>query len=116
MATLRSAWSGIQLDVYTDQEAFQVYSCNGQDGSWPVKSRHQGPGDPAAPAPAVVEKYGCVVLEVEDWIDAVNHPEWQRAARHVFGPGGDPYVLQASYVFSVDSTSASDSSSSSDPS
>jgi aldose 1-epimerase len=32
VARLRSAWSGIQVDVYTDQEAFQIYSCGGQNG------------------------------------------------------------------------------------
>jgi hypothetical protein len=34
VATLRSAWSGIQLDIWTDQEAFQVYSCGGQNGMY----------------------------------------------------------------------------------
>ena len=33
VARLQSAWSGIQVDVYNDQEAFQVYSCNGQNGT-----------------------------------------------------------------------------------
>ena len=51
--------------------------------------------------PRVVPQYGCVVLEVEDWIDAINQPEWQRDAKNIFGPGGDPYVLEAVYKFSV---------------
>ena len=33
VARLRSAWSGIQVDVHTDQEAFQIYSCGGQNGA-----------------------------------------------------------------------------------
>lgn len=32
VASLSSDWSGIQVDIYSDQEAFQVYSCNGQNG------------------------------------------------------------------------------------
>lgn len=32
VATLHSAWSGIQLDVFTDQDALQIYSCNNQNG------------------------------------------------------------------------------------
>lgn len=32
VATLASPWSGIQLDIFTDQQAFQVYSCGGQNG------------------------------------------------------------------------------------
>lgn len=81
-----------------------MYSCNSQNGTWPVKSAHQGSDNPDF-AP-VVEQYGCVVLEVEDWIDGINHPEWGRADRQVFSPGGDPYVLQASYVFSVNASTA----------
>jgi aldose 1-epimerase len=33
VASLSSAWSGIKLDIYTDQEAFQMYSCGGQNGT-----------------------------------------------------------------------------------
>jgi aldose 1-epimerase len=24
-----------------------------------------------------VNKYGCFVIETEDWIDGINNPEWQ---------------------------------------
>jgi aldose 1-epimerase len=102
VARMQSAWSGIQLDVYSDQEAFQMYSCNGQNGSMALKTT-QGIFDDAD-FPRTIPKYGCVVLEVEDWIDAINHPEWQRDQRQIYEPGGDPYVLQASYRFSINST------------
>jgi aldose 1-epimerase len=49
----------------------------------------------------VAEKYGCVVLEVEDWIDGINQPEWGRDELQIFGPGDDPYVLEATYKFSL---------------
>ena len=39
VASLSSAWSGIKLDIFTDQEAFQVYSCGGQNGMFIVKPR-----------------------------------------------------------------------------
>lgn len=32
VATLASPWSGIQVDVYTDQQALQVYTCNNMNG------------------------------------------------------------------------------------
>lgn len=32
VATLASPWSGIQVDVYTDQEAFQIFDCNNMPG------------------------------------------------------------------------------------
>lgn len=51
-----------------------------------------------------IPQYGCVVMEVEDWIDAINQPEWQRSKKQIFGPSDDPYVLRAKYVFSVNKT------------
>lgn len=48
-----------------------------------------------------MQQYGCVVMEVEDWIDAINQPEWQRNKRQIFGPGDDAYVLEATYDFSL---------------
>ncbi|KAK4198477.1 putative aldose 1-epimerase [Triangularia verruculosa] len=99
VASLGSEWSGIELRIWSDQEAFQMYSCNGMNGTMPIKStqgRDDGTGGRG------VEKYGCVVLEVQDWIDGVNHPEWGRGGRQIFEPGGDPYVLQVRHRFSVD--------------
>lgn len=32
VATLASRWSGIQVDVFTDQAAYQIYSCNNMNG------------------------------------------------------------------------------------
>jgi len=102
VARMRSAWSGVQLDVYTNQEALQVYSCNSMNGSMALKNT-QGLRDVPA-FPRTIPQHGCVVLEVEDWIDGINQPEWQRASRQIFGPDDDPYVLQARYVFSVNAT------------
>ncbi|KAJ4295211.1 hypothetical protein N0V90_007221 [Kalmusia sp. IMI 367209] len=90
VATLASNFTGIQIDIFTDQDAFQVYSCPGQNGSLPIKSTQGYEG-----RPRVVEKYGCVVMEVEDWIDGINHPEWGREKKQIFGPGDEPYVLEA---------------------
>jgi len=102
VARLQSAWSGIQVDIYSDQEAFQMYSCNFQDGTMALK-KSQGLFD-SPKFPRTIPKYGCFVLEVQDWIDAINQPQWQRRSKHIFGPGDDPYVLQASYQFSINST------------
>ncbi|KAI8955823.1 aldose-1-epimerase [Xylaria longipes] len=105
VARLQSPWSGIQLEVYTDQDAFQVYSCNGQNGTLALKETqglHDNPD-----FPRTIPQYGCLVMEVEDWIDAINHPEWGREDKQIYGPGGNPYVLQASYVFSINTTTTS---------
>ncbi|RDL40231.1 Galactose mutarotase-like protein [Venustampulla echinocandica] len=102
VARLRSAWSGIQLDVFTDQDAFQVYSCGGQNGSMALKNT-QGLSD-VSDRPRTIQQYGCVVLEVQDYIDGINQPQWGRGKKQIFEPGGDPYVLQASYRFSLNDT------------
>ncbi|TLS23551.1 uncharacterized protein PpBr36_06378 [Pyricularia pennisetigena] len=99
VATLSSDWSGIKLDIYTDQEAFQMYSCGGQDGTMPLKKTQGITDNPDFPR--TIPKYGCVVLEVQDYIDAINQPSWGRQKKQIFGPGDDPYVVQASYRFSV---------------
>jgi len=51
--------------------------------------------------PRTVQQHGCIVMEVQDWIDAINHPEWHRNDRQIFGPESSPYVLEARYDFSV---------------
>jgi len=99
VASLSSDWSGIQIDVYSEQEAFQVYSCNGQDGTLPLKKTQGFFNDTSRPR--VTQKYGCVVMEVEDWIDGINQPAWQRGNRQITGPGLPAYTLEATHVFSV---------------
>jgi aldose 1-epimerase len=99
VAVLSSEWSGIQVDVYTDQDAFQIYSCNGQNGTLTLKESQGIRDDPDFPR--TIPKYGCVVMEVEDYIDGINNPEWGRIDKQIFGPGDDPYILRARYHFSV---------------
>ncbi|KAI9692057.1 MAG: hypothetical protein M1820_009560 [Bogoriella megaspora] len=98
VATISSDFTGIQIDIFTDQQAMQLFTCNNQNGTFAIKET-QGFHDGSRPR--TVQKYGCVVLEVEDWIDGINQPEWGRDSRQIFGPGDDPYVLQAIYNFSV---------------
>jgi len=45
------------------------------NGSMPLKSTQGffGNGSSAPLHPRVVPKYGCVVMEVEDWIGAINY-------------------------------------------
>lgn len=54
-----SADSGITMTVRTNQQSFQIYTCNGQNGSIRSKASQ---GSPA------IEKYGCMVIEPQDWI------------------------------------------------
>lgn len=99
VATLASPFSGIQVDIYTEQEALQMYSCNNMNGTFPLKETQGFFNDSSRPR--VTNKYGCVVIEVEDWIDGINNPEWGRLEKQIFGPADDAYVLQARYDFSL---------------
>jgi aldose 1-epimerase len=69
---------------------------NSDTGTLPIK-KTQGVQGRAA----FVQKNGCVVMEVQDWIDAINNPEWQRESRNIFGPNSPTYTLEADYVFST---------------
>ncbi|CAD6985650.1 unnamed protein product, partial [Tilletia controversa] len=96
---LWSTKSGIKLSVRTDQDAFQVYTCDGishpsSTGSLPRKIAHGGDGTLGQ----VYENHSCVVLEAQDYIDAVNHPEWGRDPIY---SAERPYVWQAEYSFST---------------
>ena len=93
--TLSSPTTGIQLDIYTNQQSLQIYSCNNQNGSIPVKKSQQH-GDGGT---TYVPKYGCLVVETQQWIDGVNHPEWGQDQFQVYGPETGPAVVWARYEF-----------------
>lgn len=99
VAIMKSKFSGITMNLYTDQDALQLYTCNGMDGTVPVKNT-QG----LAKSNKMIDKYGCVALGVEDWIGGVNQPEWGRSPKQNFGPQDAAYTLQAAYSFSVKTT------------
>lgn len=86
------------MEIRSDQDALQMYSCTQQKGTMSLK-KTQGLFDTPG-RPRIVEKYGCIVLEVQDWIDAINQPQWGRENKQVYSPG-EPYVLRARYDFSV---------------
>lgn len=88
-----SSKSGIRLSLKTDQEGLQVYSGAHHDGTHSLKqSQTGGPSDK-------VQKFGCLAIEPQDWIDGINHPEWNRAGRQIFGPEDGPCVNTAEYIF-----------------
>jgi aldose 1-epimerase len=67
----------------------------------PLK-KTQGFAQATEDRPRTVDKYGCVVLEVQDWIDAINNPSWQRDPKIVAGPKDtQPWILEAQYAFNT---------------
>ncbi|EME46826.1 hypothetical protein DOTSEDRAFT_70709 [Dothistroma septosporum NZE10] len=93
--------TGIQLDVSTNQNGLQIYTCVGQNGTIPVKaSQNHIQGQTT-----YVEKYGCIVIETQDWIDGINNPQWAREDYQIFTPTTPPSVNIAKFKFSVPSSS-----------
>jgi aldose 1-epimerase len=70
-----------------------------QTGTMPIK-KTQGFFDNPSKL-RTVPQYGCVVMEVQDWIDGINNPAWQREPKQVIGPATVPYELEATYDFFV---------------
>jgi aldose 1-epimerase len=102
----QSPATGISLEVATNQRALQIYTCNGQDGTVPVKPS-QVERNVAAGKGGVkyVNQYGCLVIETEGWIDAINQPEWGQDSAQIFGPQSLPTVNLATYQFDVNGRS-----------
>jgi len=92
-----SIWSnlsGIKLDIFTNQPALQVYTCNGIfNASLPIprKTTQGGPD-------SIYADHSCVVIENESLIDAINNPEF--GVNQIFGPER-AYDWESSYVFST---------------
>ncbi|KAJ9615065.1 hypothetical protein H2200_001139 [Cladophialophora chaetospira] len=99
-----SLWSqttGIRMDVSTNQQGLQIYTCNGQNGTIPVKQSQQARNNGTQGAAKFVNKHGCIVIETQAWIDGVNHPEWGISDYEIFGPTTGPAVNFATYDFST---------------
>ncbi|KAJ5492903.1 aldose 1-epimerase [Penicillium diatomitis] len=98
---MASERTGISLEIATNQAAMQIYSCNGQNGSIKTKQTQakRNKDQDGHEGATVVNKYGCVVFETEDWIDGINQPEWGRRRYQIAGPEDGPVVNFATYQF-----------------
>jgi aldose 1-epimerase len=100
-----SLWSqntGIRMDLATNQIGLQLYGCSGQNGTIPVKQsqveRVQAAGGEAT---EVVNKYGCLVIEPQAYIDGINHPEWGLTDYWTAGPSTSSVENWSSYDFTT---------------
>ncbi|KAK6514730.1 hypothetical protein TWF281_004925 [Arthrobotrys megalospora] len=94
--SLSSPLTGIRMDVRTNQQSVQFYSCVQQTGTTALKK-----GQQHGSKTAYVEKYGCGVIETQQWIDGINHPEWGQESYQIYSPETGPAVNYASFDFSV---------------
>ncbi|KAK3938888.1 galactose mutarotase-like domain-containing protein [Diplogelasinospora grovesii] len=92
VATLASPFSGVRADLRTTQPGVVLYSCSWMDGTAPIKST-QGLNSTQK-----VLKSSCVAIEAQDYPDGINHPEWNRTAAQITGPG-QKYDWASSWTF-----------------
>lgn len=100
VVTLDSPWSGIRLDVFSQQPAVQIFSCDGMRAKNITLKSTQG----VAGREPFIQDTGCLVIEVEDWIDGINQPQWGH--KQIWAPEDGPYTLTAKYVFSTEKPAA----------
>lgn len=99
-----SLWSdttGIQMDVSTNQQGLQVYTCNGQNGTIPVRQSVQQANQGVSGAATGVNQHGCIVVEPQAYIDGINHPEWGVEKYEIFGPSTGPFFEYTTFDFST---------------
>lgn len=99
-----SIWSqttGIQMDLSTNQIGMQIYTCNGQKGNIAVKQSQLDRNNGTANGAKFVNKYGCIAIEPQVWIDGINNPEWGVTDLEIFSPETGPAVNYATYDFST---------------
>ena len=89
------------MDVSTNQQGLQIYTCNGQNGTIPVKPSQVKRNQGIQGAASHVNKYGCFVVETQAWIDGINHPEWGVDKYEIFSPTTGPAINYATYDFST---------------
>ena len=96
LLSMSSPETGIKLDVRTNQHSLQLYSCNGENGTIPVKASQQH-----GSSTVTVPQYGCLVIETQQWIDGINYPQWGQDEFQIFSSVNEPAVNFATYDFSV---------------
>lgn len=96
--TLSSNLTGIKFDLYTNQQALIVYTCNKLNGTIALKESQQHADNILT---AYAEQHGCVAIETQGWIDGVNHPEWGQQDYQVFDNETGPAVMWTKYVFGL---------------
>ncbi|KAI1779147.1 putative aldose 1-epimerase family protein [Hypoxylon cercidicola] len=91
-AILSSEHSGIQVELFTNQEALHVHTWKSGPDSVDLK-KGQGQGR--------VPDFGAVSMEMQNWPDSLHHPEWQRQHETILGTNRI-YGGYSTFKFSVD--------------
>lgn len=112
IAILQSDYSGIKVELFTDQEALHVHSWSAANGEWTrinavasVKMYANMYADKVhlkkKQGGSMAQDMAAVSMEMHNWPDAVNHPEWLREKQTVWGTD-ELYTTFSTFKFSLD--------------
>jgi aldose 1-epimerase len=96
---MNSSSTGISMEVATNTPAVQFFTCLNMDGTIPVKPSQADRNLKSHEAAGFVEKYGCLAIEAEGWIDSVNNPQWGQQSNLIYSPETLPAVNLVTYTF-----------------
>ncbi|KAE9376019.1 putative aldose 1-epimerase family protein [Stipitochalara longipes BDJ] len=92
IAILQSDYSGIKVELYTDQEALHVHPWSSVNDKVSLKKQQGG---------SIAEDMAAVSMEMHNWPDAINHPEWLRGKETIWGTD-QLYTTFSTFKFSLD--------------
>ncbi|KAG0652612.1 Galactose mutarotase [Hyphodiscus hymeniophilus] len=94
--TMSSPETGIKLDVKTNQQSLQIYTCDNLNGTIVAKAGQQHGNETTT-----YGQYGCIVIETQQWIDGINNPQWGQEQYQIYRVTEEPAVNLATYDFSI---------------
>jgi len=97
VVTVQSELTGIKLLMMTDQPSVQLYSGNFLNGTDPKLRLERKKSQSFGTAPQYYHYRGAFTLEAQQYLDAVNHPNFPSVVLRK----GEKYEQQTSYTFSV---------------
>jgi len=94
--SMSSPETGIQLNVRTNMQSLEIFSCNWFNGTMRGKSDQQ-----YGTNSTYYDLHGCIVIEPQGWIDAINNPQFGQDQNQIYSPTTEPAVNFATYDFSI---------------
>ena len=88
--------TGIQLDVRTNMQSLEIFSYNWFNGTIRGKNDQQ-----YGTNSTYYELHGCIVIEPQGWIDAINTPQFGQDQYQIYSPTTEPAVNYATYDFGI---------------
>lgn len=96
--SVSSNFTGIKMDLFTNQGSLIVYTCNLLEGTIPLKQNQQHAANGTT---MYADKHGCVAIETQGWIDGINHPEWGQLDYQIYSNSTEPAVMWTKYEFGL---------------